>query len=163
MIKMLKYSRSLLSPVLGLQQRGISASASRLRKEDKPIRIGPKTRLRDFEDEDDDERKLNPMRDIEQKIEASKAKLQWRTPHGENQSEWQSKFSLFAPERNRSRMAERFNRADLESWASFRESWRVKKDDLDRQTQTFITERHETLGNDLAAAHFIVSRFGQVR
>lgn len=35
--------------------------------------------------------------------------------------------------------------------------------ELAAQNQQFLADRHRILGNDLAAAHFIVARGGQVR
>lgn len=102
----------------------------------------------------------NPLLDLEQRIEKSKKKLQWRKPIPERLSILTEGLRLLAPERTR-HFFEIIQRP-LDR-ASLIKSMEFKKYEIMANEQRFINDRHRILGNDLAAAHFIVARGGQVR
>lgn len=107
------------------------------------------------------------LTDHQKKIQEAKKRLQWRTPFIEQQSFWTSKFSLFASEKTDLASADiidllHTSRLDF-SWKAIKERRARKKTKIAALMQQFIPERHEILGNDLAAAHFICFRSGSVK
>lgn len=104
----------------------------------------------------------SPLADIEARIEASKAKLLWRTPVAKNTSAWFSRLRFFAPQRTNVDRMVRFNR-DKFSLKAFLEYRRQVQMAHECFMQSFIIERHKLLGNDLATAHFLVHRGGSVK
>ncbi|XP_055320047.1 distal membrane-arm assembly complex protein 2 [Sitodiplosis mosellana] len=102
----------------------------------------------------------NPLSDLEQRIEKSKQKLQWRKPFPERTSIITEGLRLLAPERTR-HFFEVIQRPLDKS--SILRTLEFKKYEMMAQDQRFLNDRHRILGNDLAAAHFLVARGGQVR
>lgn len=101
----------------------------------------------------------NPLADIEERVEESKRRLKWRQPIIQ-QGRMAEAVSFLAPTRFRA-VLENFHRAVNEgSFLKVLESLVQQQKCLD---QRFIADRHRILGNDLAAAHFIVARGGQVK
>lgn len=102
----------------------------------------------------------NPVADIEAKIEASKRKLQWRQPITQPTLIASTELRFLAPERLKN-IFEYFQRP----WSQV--SLTDALDVLNHQhlciNQRFIADRHRILGNDLAAAHFLVARGGHVK
>lgn len=102
----------------------------------------------------------NPLSDIEERIEKSKAKLVWRKPHATKTTFLTEGLRLLAPERTQ-RLFEMFQQPlDKESMLK---SIELKRHAMNAMDQRFIADRHRILGNDLAAAHFLVARGGEVR
>lgn len=102
----------------------------------------------------------NPLYDIEQRIENSKQKLQWRKPIHQKVTVITEGLRLLAPERTR-QFFELIQRPMDQT--SIQQSLEFKKHELMATDQRFIADRHRILGNDLAAAHFLVARGAQVR
>lgn len=102
----------------------------------------------------------NPLSDIEKRIEDSKAKLQWRQPVVQKTSFLTEGLRLLAPERTK-HFFEIIQRPFDQD--SILKSLEFKKHEIMSTDQRFIPDRHRILGNDLAAAHFLVARGGQVR
>lgn len=101
----------------------------------------------------------NPLADIEQRVEESKRRLKWRQPMVQPGKMAQA-TSFLSPTRFRA-VVENFHRALAQgSVMKVLESMIHQQKCLD---QRFIADRHRILGNDLAAAHFIVARGGQVK
>lgn len=91
-------------------------------------------------------------------------KIQWRTPTGERADEWYSKFKLFATDDDsNSKILTAMQQPYDLSIKGFKSRRKEKAIKTEKFMQQFIAERHEILGNDLAAAHFIVHRGGSVR
>lgn len=105
-----------------------------------------------------------PKTAYEQRLDKDKEKLRWRTPLNENTREWQSKFSLFAPKKTEDvdtiMWFQRPIDLSVSGWKKRREAKRVT---LEIFMQQYIPERHQILGSDLAAAHFVVHRGGSVK
>lgn len=102
----------------------------------------------------------NPLSDIEQRIEESKKRLQWRKPYPERVAILTEGLRLLAPERTRHffEIIQRpLDRGSITKTIEF------KRYELMAQDQRFLNDRHRILGNELAAAHFLVARGGQVR
>lgn len=112
-----------------------------------------------YEDKDE----LTPL---QKKIEVAKKKLQWRTPFSEDKNNWSSKFSLFTSDKSERASADviEFLQTGWDfSWKNIMERRERKRLKLAKAMQQFIPQRHEVLGNDLAAAHFICFRRGAVK
>lgn len=106
-----------------------------------------------------------PATAYELKLAAAKQQLRWRQPYGERKGEWYSKFKVFASEKNE---ADNDMIAFMQQPLDFSlEARRVKREKKrvadERFMQQFVAERHRILGNDLAAAHFLVHRGGSVK
>lgn len=111
-----------------------------------------------FPDDDD-----KPPTEFEKRLAADKEKLKWRDQPGDSPNYWKSRFTLFAPERENMDLVTFLNQPidlSLNGWKERRKQKRIK---TERLLQSFIPERHQILGNDLAAAHFIVYRNGQIK
>lgn len=102
----------------------------------------------------------NPLSDIERRIEESKSRLQWRKPIPERTTFLTEGLRLLAPERTR-QFFEIIQRP-LDK-GSLIKTLEFKHYEMMAQDQRFINDRHRILGNELAAAHFLVARGGQVR
>ncbi|KAF4521811.1 hypothetical protein B566_EDAN012468 [Ephemera danica] len=86
----------------------------------------------------------------------------WRTPWHEKEGEWYTSFKLFASKSSPDFI--RFMQQDIDLRpSSIRQWWHRKLEENELFNQRYIPERHQILGNDLAAAHFIVHRGGAVR
>lgn len=102
----------------------------------------------------------NPLSDIERRIEESKQRLKWRQPVVEKSTFLTEGLRFFAMERTKpffEIIRRPFDRASLI------ELLEHKRMEVSITNQRFIADRHRILGNDLAAAHFIVARGGQVK
>lgn len=109
------------------------------------------------------DKRPSPVADIEARIEASKKKLIWRRPHYQNKAIWYSKLRLFAPERSSVDFVCKMQKPWSWNMKDFLSERRKKQVLLQGMLQSFIVERHQILGNDLASAHFLVHRGGLVK
>ncbi|KAJ9596876.1 hypothetical protein L9F63_012132 [Diploptera punctata] len=100
----------------------------------------------------------------ESKPDPKKDPTAWRTPWAKREGEWYSVFNMFAPEKNNSIDLISFlqRKIDLRPEA-VRKWWKKFKHDSTILDMRYIPERHEILGSDLAAAHFLVHRGALVR
>lgn len=102
----------------------------------------------------------NPLADIEKRIEESKQKMVWRKPIVQNTTLLTEGLRFLAPERTRhffEILQRPFDKDSLKNTLSY------KMIEMRAMDQRFMTDRHRILGNDLAAAHFLVARGGQIR
>lgn len=99
-------------------------------------------------------------------MDESKEKLLWRVKPSEKKGQWYSKFKLFLQDDNeqvKETMMIRLQQpismkpTDLKKW------WHQSREKQERFLQQYIPDRHKILGNDLAAAHFLVYRGGKVK
>lgn len=123
-----------------------------------------KSFFRKVHDRDDptffSETEPNPLSDIERRIEESKQRLKWRQPVVEKSTFVTEGLRFFAMERTRpffEVIRRPFDRA------SILEMLAHKRMEVMITDQRFIADRHRILGNDLAAAHFLVARGGQIK
>lgn len=105
----------------------------------------------------------NALEKIKQEIEESKKRLQWRKPLSENSQEWQSKFKVFGDDEQNSDFISLMQQPIDLSPSSVKKWWENRKEYIERQMQSYIPERHNILGNDLAVGHFLVYRGGSVK
>lgn len=110
-----------------------------------------------------DEPQNTQLASIKNKIEKDKKKLQWRTPYSDRPDSFQSSFKLFAPTNRNSELVELMQQPVDLSPSAIKKWWQSRKDGTEAFMQKFIPERHSTLGEDLASAHFVVHRGGSVR
>lgn len=106
------------------------------------------------------------LTDHQKKVEEAKKKLQWRTPFADQQSFWRSKFSLFTSDKTDLASVDVIELLQTKfdfSWKGMKERRERKRLKMAAALQQFIPERHEILGNDLAAAHFVCFRRGSVK
>lgn len=109
-------------------------------------------------------KKLSDERQAE--INESREKMKWRLKPGERKTEWYTSFKLFMQDDDNT--AKEYFVTKLQKPLDLRPSnvkkWIYKKiEKRERFFQQFIPERHSVLGNDLAAAHFLVYRNARVK
>ncbi|XP_058119422.1 distal membrane-arm assembly complex protein 2 [Anopheles ziemanni] len=107
--------------------------------------------------------KANLDPELEKQIESDKQRLQWRTPYSERPDSFYSAFKLFASENRNSELVEKMQQPINLAPAAILEWWQKRRANIEAHMQKFIPERHATLGDDIATAHFIVHRGGSVR
>lgn len=107
-----------------------------------------------------------PLSDERQKeLDDGKKRMEWRqSPY---EKEWQSTFKSFLEDDDPSKTKEsffaRFSQPVDFSPSSIKRWFKLNMEKKERYLQQFIPERHMILGNDLAAAHFLVYRGGRIR
>lgn len=102
----------------------------------------------------------NPVADIERKVEESKKRLKWRPLREREGSLWADGLRFLAPERTKAIFDALRHPMDQQS---LKIRFQRRMEDANVMEQRFNPDRHRILGNDLATAHFVVSRGGQVR
>lgn len=119
------------------------------------------TRQSESSSQDSEEK---PQTAFQKKLAESKERLKWRTPYNERDTEWYSKFKVFAPNKNEDVDIIAFLQQPIDlSLKSMRERKERKRVKTEIYMQQYVTERHQILGNDLATAHFLVHRGGSVK
>lgn len=105
-----------------------------------------------------------PKTPFEVKLAEAKEKLKWRTPYNERDNEWYTKFKVFAPEKNEDVDMITYLQTPFDlTLKGRRKRIERKRVALEKAMQQFVPDRHKILGNDLAAAHFLVHRGGSVK
>lgn len=99
----------------------------------------------------------------EAELEKEKEKLEWRKPFYEHEGFWKSKFSLFTSEKSNADIISALQQPINLSPNTIKKYFEKRRIDKTKAMQQFMPERHRILGNDLAAAHFVVHRGGAVR
>ncbi|XP_055372955.1 distal membrane-arm assembly complex protein 2 [Condylostylus longicornis] len=103
------------------------------------------------------------LEDVKNEIEVSKRELNWRPKPSENPGAWNSKFKLFGNEDQTSDFITLMQQPIDLSPKSIKNWWDKRNENIERHMQSFIPERHQILGSDLATAHFVVFRGGAVK
>lgn len=117
-------------------------------------------------DEDDEnglKKMPNPNADIEERINKSKQKLIWRKPFAHSQGFLTDMFRIFAPERTSVTYTDILTHRIDWSYKGMKKDFTEKKKEYEILQQVYISDRHRILGNNLAAAHFLIFRGGQIR
>lgn len=100
----------------------------------------------------------------EDKSETKLEPKSWRKSWDQKEGEWYSKFKLFAPEKGGSPDVIRILQSTTNfSLQAFRKWVKKSKKEAEILDMRYIPERHQILGSDLAAAHFLVHRGAAVR
>lgn len=100
---------------------------------------------------------------IRKELIADKEKLQWRKPVGEKPGDWNSKLKVFENSEQTSDYITMMQKPIDLSPSAIKEWWRKRNERIEKHMQMYVQERHEILGPELAAAHFILYRGGAVK
>lgn len=110
---------------------------------------------------------LTKETDISSKVELTKMvtnkDLQWRTPWHEKEGQHYSFLRTFYSEDSNTRIIKIFQTPINLSPSAIKKWWANKQEFKNIWMQQYIPERNQMLGNELAAAHFIVHRGGAVK
>lgn len=96
----------------------------------------------------------------------SMKKMQWRLKPYERKDEWYSKFKLFLHNDDdpvKETFITKLQKPINLSPSYLMKMWKQNLEKKERYMQQFVPERHSILGNDLAAAHFLVFRNARVK
>lgn len=107
---------------------------------------------------------LSEERQIE--LNKSRKKLLWRAEPADKPGEWYTKFKLFMQDDDNKPKEVLITKLQKDiSWSptNIKKMLNRNMEKKERYMQQFIKERHEILGNDLAAAHFLIYRQGKVK
>jgi len=100
------------------------------------------------------------------KLKESQETLKWRQKPGDKPGAWYTNFKLFMEDDNpevKETLVTRFQQPiDLRP-SALKKWWNFQSEKKERFMQQFIPDRHKILGNDLAAAHFLVFRNAKVK
>ncbi|XP_036326563.1 distal membrane-arm assembly complex protein 2 isoform X2 [Rhagoletis pomonella] len=100
---------------------------------------------------------------IRAELIADKEKLKWRKPIGERPGDWNSKLKVFENSEQTSDYIIAMQKPINLGPRALKEWWRKRNERLEKHMQQYIPERHEILGPELAAAHFLLYRGGAVK
>nr|XP_022921079.1 distal membrane-arm assembly complex protein 2 [Onthophagus taurus] len=106
--------------------------------------------------------------DITSKSELDKMKedvksLKWRSTWHEKEGQYYSTLRTFYTEHNNSAVM-KFIQSPIKLWPSdIKKWWAGKQEEKSIIMQQYIPARNQMLGNELAAAHFVVHRGGSVK
>lgn len=106
--------------------------------------------------------------DLKQEFQESKKALTWRPRPDQIPGTFTTKFKLFMDEdeidgKVQESVLGRTSKPINFSLTAAKKYYKVMTERSERFNQVFKNERHEILGNDLAATHFIVFRGGRVK
>uniref|UniRef100_W8B2F4 ATP synthase subunit s-like protein n=1 Tax=Ceratitis capitata TaxID=7213 RepID=W8B2F4_CERCA len=107
--------------------------------------------------------KSSALERIREELKADKQRLQWRKPIGERPGDWHSKLKAFENSEQTSDYIIMMQKPINLSPSAIKEWWRKRNERVEKHMQQFIQERHEILGPELAAAHFLLYRGGAVK
>lgn len=115
---------------------------------------------------DSSEEGKNEIQNISNKYdpkEVTKKDLKWRSAWHEKESRYYSILRTFHREDSNTSLVKRLSNS-IEFTPSGLKKWFAERDDeINVMYHSYVPERNEMLGNELAAAHFIVSRGGAVK
>lgn len=110
---------------------------------------------------------LTKSTDITSKVELSKLvtkeNLQWRTPWHQKEGQYYSTLRTFYSEDNNVNFMKFIQTPINLSPSAIKKWWLRRKREQTIALQQYLPERNRILGNELAAAHFIVYRAGSVK
>ncbi|CAH1105478.1 unnamed protein product [Psylliodes chrysocephalus] len=89
--------------------------------------------------------------------------MQWRTPWHQKEGEYYTALRVFYKEENRTSMLQKLQAPIDLSPSAIKNWWAKQKEKKEIMMQSYIPDRHRILGNELAAAHFIVHRGGSIK
>lgn len=100
---------------------------------------------------------------LKEEINESKKMMKWRAEADDDPTIWKSKLKTFEFKEQNSDFITMMQQPVDFSIQGAKTWWASRQENLEKHMQQFIPERHAILGNDLAAAHFIVHRGGSVK
>ncbi|KAJ8909778.1 hypothetical protein NQ315_004985 [Exocentrus adspersus] len=93
----------------------------------------------------------------------TKEDMQWRTPWHQKEGQYYSLLRTFYTEDNKRSLLQSLQTPIDLSPSSIKNWWAKHKEQVEILSQSYLPERNQVLGNELAAAHFIVYRGGAVK
>lgn len=93
----------------------------------------------------------------------TKEDMQWRTPWHQKEGQYYSMLRTFYSEDNNSYVLKFLQQPINLTPAAIKNWWMKREEKKKIMLQQYIPERNQILGNELAAAHFIVYRHGLVK
>lgn len=129
----------------------------------RPLRIPQQIQVASMKFQEFDPNEARLPEKIRREIEESKRTLQWRTPIGDRPGDWNSKLKTFADMEQTADYITMMQKPINLSPSAMKKWWEKRKERTERFLQQYVSERHEQLGNELAAAHFIIFRGGSVK
>lgn len=105
----------------------------------------------------------NTIDRIKEEINESKNMMKWRATPSEDPRIFKSKLTAFGHEEQNSDFITMMQQPVDFSIKGAKNWWTSRQEKLEKHMQQYIPERHAILGNDLAAAHFVVHRGGSVK
>lgn len=105
----------------------------------------------------------NTLDKIKEEINESKNMMKWRTDVSKDPTIWKSKLKSFEDREQNSDFITMMQQPIDFSLKGVKNWYTHRQESLEKHMQQFIPERHAILGNDLAAAHFVVHRGGSVK
>lgn len=101
---------------------------------------------------------------LKEEINESKKMMKWRVEVADDPTIWKNKMlkTFEFKEQNSDFITMMQQPVDF-SIEGAKKWWTSKQERLEKHMQQFIPQRHAILGNDLAAAHFVVHRGGSVK
>lgn len=95
--------------------------------------------------------------------QVSKEDMQWRTNWHQKDSQFNRFLRTFYKEENNRSILHRLQKPIDLSPSNVKKWWIQKTEEKEKIMQSYIPQRHQILGNELAAAHFIVHRGGSIK
>jgi hypothetical protein len=95
--------------------------------------------------------------------DVTKEDMKWRTPWHQREAGYYNSLRAFYSEHNQTEILKFIQTPINLSPAAIKKWFAEKKEHKEIMMQSYLPERHQTLGNELAAAHFIVHRGGAVK
>lgn len=115
------------------------------------------------EEQEEKEEAAKPLTPRERKMAEDRKRLQWVKPIWDDKKEYRTKFAAFGSEKVDSTYLQFVAKPwNLSPWSIKRaiNKWVLKREKF---LQSYIPQRMEMLGPDLATAHFVCFRTGKVR
>lgn len=136
----------------GMQRRLCSTDPKEL------SRVGPKmpTKLTELSE-------ITTKDIAKMQLTGGKDDLQWRTPWHQKEGQYYSMLRTFYTEHNNANVLKFIQQPINLTPASVRGWWRRRNEERNIAMQQYLPERNQMLGNELAAAHFLVYRGGSVK
>lgn len=103
-----------------------------------------------------------PPHTFDQKL-VLKEDMQWRTPWHQNEGPYYTTLKTFSSDDNQLNLMKLLQSPINFSPAAIKKWWAKKKEYKEIMMQSYLPERNQMLGNELAAAHFTVFRKGAVK
>lgn len=87
----------------------------------------------------------------------------WRKPWIKRKGEFTSKLNIFVEKNPSPDILNAMQKIPEMSWQNVKDWWAKMHEIKERQNQMYLEERNETLGSNLAAAHFFIYRGASVK
>lgn len=93
----------------------------------------------------------------------TKEDMRWRTPWHQKEGNYYTMLRMYYAEKSRSRVLKTLHTPINLSPSAIKNWWARTKEGFEIGQQAYLPQRNQALGDELAAAHFVVSRGGAVK